>query len=421
MASLVKISFLSSKKNNMKAGIIFDFDGVVVDSLSSLKDLYSNICNKIKNSSDSIDLESDFNVLNGFTIEEISKYIKEKYAPNLDASYILNLYREELTKIYSNFSIDFKWIEIFERYRNRGVSLSIASGCDTEYIKLVLKNNSISSLFDMVVGGDQVEKGKPHPDVFLKCKKSLGLDDTLIIEDSNNGVKAAILSASKVIKYDHISSANIGRLIDMSLSFNISYLGHVNSVNLDITSAMNQNFSIDDNNRWSKMSAYNGNAYFVKPSDAVNNGNLSVIKGSYKNYRIGVDIPILAVTGMIKNEDGRILVGIRSHHNYQNKNLMDLVPSGTLSTVNALNQINEEWSEESSSNLVIKWVDSISLILDHNSNVLDLLFLSTGNSFNASSLHSTEIDRFKWIDMAEIDVNDVTETAKFMATLMDKL
>lgn len=52
--------------------------------------------------------------------------------------------------------------------------------------------------FDVVVGGDEVERGKPHPDPYLQAAALLGVDiaDTVAIEDSPNGLRSAISSGA---------------------------------------------------------------------------------------------------------------------------------------------------------------------------------------------------------------------------------
>ena len=50
--------------------------------------------------------------------------------------------------------------------------------------------------FDTIVSGDMVERGKPDPEIFLKCAAQLGIpeskySETFVIEDSHNGIRAA--------------------------------------------------------------------------------------------------------------------------------------------------------------------------------------------------------------------------------------
>ena len=55
--------------------------------------------------------------------------------------------------------------------------------------------------FDVIVTGDEVERGKPHPDAYLRAAERLGVDiaDCVVIEDSATGVAAGLAAGARVI------------------------------------------------------------------------------------------------------------------------------------------------------------------------------------------------------------------------------
>ena len=58
--------------------------------------------------------------------------------------------------------------------------------------------------FDAIVSGDMVERGKPDPEIFLKCAAQLGVPESkyseiFVIEDSHNGIRAARAAGMKPI------------------------------------------------------------------------------------------------------------------------------------------------------------------------------------------------------------------------------
>lgn len=71
--------------------------------------------------------------------------------------------------------------------------LALASSSSHIVIGLTLSRLQIQSLFDVIVSGDDVERGKPAPDIFLLAAKKLGIapSNCLVIEDSKHGVSAA--------------------------------------------------------------------------------------------------------------------------------------------------------------------------------------------------------------------------------------
>jgi len=70
--------------------------------------------------------------------------------------------------------------------------VGLASGSPTEIIKAVMRITGLDQIFEVMIYGDEVPKGKPAPDIYLTAMKALGVtaDVTIGIEDSANGVRA---------------------------------------------------------------------------------------------------------------------------------------------------------------------------------------------------------------------------------------
>lgn len=73
------------------------------------------------------------------------------------------------------------------------VRLGIATSSASASAHPFLERTGIRSLFDVVVTGDEVQRGKPHPDIYLRTSKKLGIppEACLVIEDALTGVAAA--------------------------------------------------------------------------------------------------------------------------------------------------------------------------------------------------------------------------------------
>ncbi len=66
---------------------------------------------------------------------------------------------------------------------------------------MTLKQLEITSYFHSTTGGDQVAKGKPHPEIFLIAAKKLGVvpQDCLAFEDTASGIQAAQAAGMDVV------------------------------------------------------------------------------------------------------------------------------------------------------------------------------------------------------------------------------
>jgi HAD superfamily hydrolase (TIGR01509 family) len=99
---------------------------------------------------------------------------------------------------------------VVERYRREGAPIipgaveavrrigrawptAVASSAHGEVIDAALEATGLTGVFRVVVSSDEVERGKPEPDVYLEAARRLGVDPRrcLVVEDSLNGVKAA--------------------------------------------------------------------------------------------------------------------------------------------------------------------------------------------------------------------------------------
>lgn len=74
------------------------------------------------------------------------------------------------------------------------VKMAIATGSPQKFLKIVLDKLKIESYFDVFVTSDEVEKGKPDPEVYNTAVKRLKVApfECVVLEDSSNGALAAV-------------------------------------------------------------------------------------------------------------------------------------------------------------------------------------------------------------------------------------
>jgi HAD superfamily hydrolase (TIGR01509 family) len=91
-------------------------------------------------------------------------------------------------------------VEIVRRLSRR-YPLAVASGSPRSVIESVVRRLEIQSCFSAIVSSEQVARGKPHPDVFLKAAEELNTSPSacVVFEDSLIGVRAARAAEMQVI------------------------------------------------------------------------------------------------------------------------------------------------------------------------------------------------------------------------------
>ena len=190
----------------MKAkGVIFDFDGCIVDSeqiyLESLVDYFSSkglSCGKkdfVKYlgcpNGDIINrMKIDFsNVLSGMTSQEINGEQSVAFDKVLNSSEILPM----------------DGLESFLKYgKDNNVIFAIATSSGSQYIDFMLNELNFNKYFDLITTCDDITKGKPDPQIYNMTAEKLNIDknDLVIIEDSTNGIAAAKASGIYTIGYE---------------------------------------------------------------------------------------------------------------------------------------------------------------------------------------------------------------------------
>lgn len=91
--------------------------------------------------------------------------------------------------------------ELLDVLDEEGIKKAVASGCEFEGIERNIAAAGLTGRFDVLMTTDWVERGKPYPDVFLAICDKLGVDpsETLVFEDAQSGVRAALAGGMRVI------------------------------------------------------------------------------------------------------------------------------------------------------------------------------------------------------------------------------
>ncbi len=91
-------------------------------------------------------------------------------------------------------------VELLQALRKEDVPCALVSASYRLMIDAVMSHLP-PDLFDVIVAGDEVTNGKPHPEPYLTAARELGVDPTqcVVIEDSNTGVQAGAAAGAYVI------------------------------------------------------------------------------------------------------------------------------------------------------------------------------------------------------------------------------
>ena len=192
----------------MKKGIIFDMDGTIVDSLPYHYEAWKIFFkeNKVENFSEKLKDYKGGGTLDLLTTVLGNNYSKKELKSMVDDKEII--FRD----IYKNNVIPIEgFIQMLESIKSQKILVGLASNAIRENVKMILNELKIYNEFESIICGDEVENGKPNPEMFNKTAKIFKLDkkDCLIFEDSIEGLQGAVNSGIDAIGVKSSSSDKI--------------------------------------------------------------------------------------------------------------------------------------------------------------------------------------------------------------------
>lgn len=181
-------------------GVIFDLDGVIVNTVplhfKAWKKMFNEYGKKFnfkdyKQKVDGIPRMSGARaILSELSQEELNAAAAKKQ------SYFLEFLKQEGIKVYPS-TVNF--IKILKNNKIKVAVISSSKNC-----LFILEKANLVNLFDVIITGNDIKRGKPHPDIFLLAAEKLNLNpsECVVFEDAVLGVEAAKNAKMKVIGID---------------------------------------------------------------------------------------------------------------------------------------------------------------------------------------------------------------------------
>lgn len=228
----------------MVSGIIFDMDGVLIDSERQSNEGWLWAAGQL-----GVDMPMWLiDSFKGAPAELCCKFFDDYYKGVIDYWEAKELRTQHVYKIRETEGIPVKKgvKDIFEYIRNNGLKCAVATSTRRESAEKTLHEIGVWDYLDAVVYGDEVEHGKPEPDIFLRAAKAIGVNpsEAVVVEDSINGIKAGYAADMRVVhipdtiaidddirKLTYMVCADLNGLIDVVESINKPVINRKNVIN----------------------------------------------------------------------------------------------------------------------------------------------------------------------------------------------
>lgn len=177
--------------------IIFDFDGVIADSENLANTVLSEAVSELGLPTT---LDDALRLYMGKRFHDVVAAVETRLGRALPIDFADSLQKRTLDRFESELTMiegAHDYIHTFAM-----VPQCIASSSSPDRLRLSLKVLGLTNTFKSnVFSASQVERGKPHPDIFLYAAKQMGIEPTraIVIEDSVSGVQAGVAAGATVV------------------------------------------------------------------------------------------------------------------------------------------------------------------------------------------------------------------------------
>ncbi len=183
-------------------GVVFDLDGVIIDSHDQHEASWFKLAEEIGKPLTKALFKESFGMRNETCIPHVFQWTTEDDHEEIRSlgDRKEELYREFLAT--SGIAPLPGVVALLENLAKNDIPISLGSSTSRKNIEVCFRSTGVDRFFgEFYTGAEDVSRGKPHPDVFLKAAARIDRspEQCVVIEDAHVGVEAGIAAGMKVI------------------------------------------------------------------------------------------------------------------------------------------------------------------------------------------------------------------------------
>lgn len=186
----------------MIKAVIFDMDGVIVDSEPIMDIVLIQFFDEMNIEFDKY-IAKDFR---GGSSEAFWRELKRIYSLPEPVDYYVNERLKRTIEYYKNNGVKLidNVIDLIEEFKTLNLKIALATSAAHERMQVTLDILNLEKYFDVLVSSRFIKNAKPDPEIFLYASNSLKLDpdNCIVIEDSSNGIIAAKEAGMYAVGFD---------------------------------------------------------------------------------------------------------------------------------------------------------------------------------------------------------------------------
>jgi HAD superfamily hydrolase (TIGR01509 family) len=185
----------------MAKAIIFDLDGVLVDS----KEIHFNSLNLALSEVDKrfvISKAEQDGIFEGLTTKSKLKILTQTRGLSEELHQKIWLSKQKYSSaMFSSISVDTELVSLFKIIKMSDIKIAVASNSIRSTVDNCLSALGVLDYADYTISNEEVIEPKPNPEIYIKCFSHFGITsaDAVVFEDSQIGIAAANSSKAKVV------------------------------------------------------------------------------------------------------------------------------------------------------------------------------------------------------------------------------
>jgi len=198
----------------MKKLILFDLDGVIADTKQVHYEALNHAISLVDPQYVITESEHVLRYDGLKTRTKLNMLSDEKGLPVLSHDFIYNKKQELTIYHFSKILTDERMRDIFKTLKDEGYILGCCTNCIRRTALVALAKTGVIEYLDVIVTNDDVKNPKPHPEMYWKAISMMGClpEETVIIEDSPQGLLAATRSRADVVRVKNSADVALDKI-----------------------------------------------------------------------------------------------------------------------------------------------------------------------------------------------------------------
>ena len=193
----------------MLKAVIFDMDGVIIDSEPMHRKAYLNMFDEV-----GIEVSNEmYESFTGQSTLNICRRLCDHFSLKETPETLVTLKRKHYKQFFntdSDLALIDGVLDLIKNYYENGLTLILGSSASMSGINMIFERFDLNQYFKAKLSGADLKQSKPHPEIFEKAAEASGYgrNECIVIEDSTNGIAAAKSAGIYCVGYDSFHSKN---------------------------------------------------------------------------------------------------------------------------------------------------------------------------------------------------------------------